>query len=260
MKTSKLREFSGLTALGGILLAGQMGAAQASPIIHTDPTATPFTGGVSYTGADFTQDDEYEVIHFTVGSYSAATFKTFGADGGSNGAGASIASGGFVPAVSLFSGNNGQADDYWTIASHYGDGSGGSYDVNFSVNLNAGDYYAVLAVYDNADSGYLPASLVPASPYTDNYAYYDSASALGTDNFTDLNWGDGSGGPFWTSFFEQRNGGWALDISLVDLGSPPPPVGPPVSGTPEPGTLSLYALGLGAFYRAWRRTRPAVPA
>lgn len=226
--------FSSCALLALLALAD---AAESAPIVHTSITGTAYADGVSYSGG-FTQDDEYQVIAFSLGGPSAVDFTSFGADGGGNGAGTSIAAGGFIPVVSVFAGGNGRTDDFQTLASHAG-GSGGGNDVAFRLILEAGLYYAVVAVYDNADPGTLPQHLVAASPYTDDYLQYNSVLEIGIDNFTYWNWGDGSGdSPFWTPDSTERGGGWALDIA-----SGPVPV-------PEPGTAALAALGLAALWRA----------
>jgi len=213
--------------------------ATSAPIVHTGLTGTGYAGGMSYSGS-FTQDDEYQVIAFSLGAPGVVDFISFGADGGSNGAGASVAAGGFIPVVSVFAGGNGRADDFQTLASHDG-GSGGDHDIAFQLILEAGLYYAVVAVYANADPGTLPQHLVAASPYTDDYLQYNSVAEIGIDNFTYWDWGNGSGdSPFWTPDSTERGGGWALDIA-----SGPVPV-------PEPGTAALAALGLAALWR----TRP----
>ncbi len=78
----------GQVALGDALLSLNGGMMQASAIIGDNPTVTPFNGGVSLTGAAFTQDDQYEVVHFSLTQAESVTFQTYGADGGTNGAGA----------------------------------------------------------------------------------------------------------------------------------------------------------------------------
>ncbi len=232
----------GQDALGNLLLHLRGGVLQASAIIGDQPDITLFDRGVSYTGAAFTQDDQYEVIHFKLTQSESVTFQTFGADGGINGAGAVINQGGFVPVVALFNGVNGQSDDYWNIITHYGDGNvnAGKFDVSFAQALAAGDYYVVISVFNNFDQGFLPTSLVVSSPYSNStfdYAYFNSAVLVGSDNFTYSQLGGFSTGeptPFWYEPSIQRTGGWALDIiaSYVDI--------------PEPGSVWLVLLGLSA--------------
>ncbi len=229
----------GQTILGDALLSFNGGMMQASAIIGNTPTVSPFVGGVSLTGEAFTQDDQYEVVHFKLTQTESFTFQTFGADGGTNGAGASIPSGGFVPVVALFNGANGKADDYWNIITRYGDGTGGKYDVSFAQALAAGEYYVVLSVYNNTDQGFLPTSLVMSSPYADSsydYAYFNSAVLVGSDNFTYSVQGgftDGTPTPFWYDPDTQRAGGWALDLIATSA-----------EIIPEPGSLGLLMLGL----------------
>ena len=225
-------------ALGDQLTGLYGGFLQASSIIGDNPTVTPFNGGVSYTGAAFTQDDQYEVVHFSLTQADTVTFTSFGADGGTNGAGAVIPTGGFVPVVALFSGANGQSDDYSTIFSDSGRGIGGVYDVSFAQALAAGDYYVVLSVFNNFGKGYLPTSLAVASPYSNStfdYAYFNYSVLGDTDNFTYPQLGGfltGDPTPFWYDSTTQRTGNWALDIIASSL------------LVPEPGSLGLLLMGM----------------
>ncbi|MCX7109090.1 MAG: DVUA0089 family protein [Proteobacteria bacterium] len=241
----------GQAALGDALLSLNGGMTQASAIIGDNPTVTPFNGGVSLTGEAFTQDDQYEVVHFSLTQADTVTFTSFGADGGTNGAGAVIPTGGFVPVVALFSGANGQSDDYSTIFSDYGRGTGGVYDVSFAQALAAGDYYVVLSVFNNFDKGFLPTSLVVASPYSNStfdYAYFNYSVLGDTDNFTYSQLGGfltGDPTPFWYDSTTQRTGDWALDIITSSL------------VVPEPGSVWLVLLGLFALGQNRRRSDKA---
>ncbi len=112
------------------------------------------------------------------------------------------------------------------------------YDVSFAQALAAGDYYVVLSVFNNTDKGYLPTSLVVASPYSNStfdYAYFNYSVLGDTDNFTYSQLGGFSTGdptPFWYDSTTQRTGGWALDIIASSM------------AVPEPGSLGLLLLGL----------------
>lgn len=74
--------------LGGVLT---MGAAQATP------------QNFSFTGT-FSQDDNVQLFHFTVGDTSTVTLRTWSYAGGVNAAGQTIARGGFDPILALFDG------------------------------------------------------------------------------------------------------------------------------------------------------------
>lgn len=176
---------------------------------------------LSYTGT-LHQDDQKELISFTNPIAGLVSLRTLSFGGGANAAGDTIAAGGFAPLVSLFDSTDmliglAQAG----IASCGGTSdpaTGFCWDVLLDMTLPAGDYLAVLTQDDNS----------PFGPFLSDGFLHD-----GEGNFT---------GGFVLLSGDQRDGHWALDISL-----------PGSSPIPEPGTLALLGGGLLALARLRRR-------
>jgi MYXO-CTERM domain-containing protein len=169
---------------------------------------------VSFTG-NLAHDDEVQLFSFTLAADADVTLRTWSYAGGVNAAGSLIASGGFDPIVSLFSGAGGAA-----------------------LLIGANDDGAGVAVDPSTGSAYdslLEVLALPAGTYTvalTEFANSANAPTLG-DGFS------GSG----VQGFDGRTAAWALDIVGVDA----------ASRIPEPTSLALALFGLAAAGAARRR-------
>jgi hypothetical protein len=183
---------------------------------------------ISYTGT-FAQDDQKELISFTTSSAGGVSLRTWGFGGGINAAGDTISAGGFAPIVSVFDSSDmliGLAQAGVATCDGNSDPvTGFCWDILLDLMLPAGNYLAVLTQDDNS----------PLGPFLSDGFLRD-----GEGNFT---------GPYFLGFpgsfvlvtGDQRDGHWALDISL------------PGNAAPEPGSLALLAGGLVALARLRRR-------
>jgi hypothetical protein len=203
---------------------------------------------VSYTGTLASSSDVFETT-LTLGTAGSVVLQTFGFGGGVNGAGTTIAAGGFDPLVGIFSGTGAGATVVTDAASNayitsdlltnYGSfmgcppagtvNLGGAIcgDITMSLSLAAGTYTIFLA-----DAAYLP------------NAVFDNGT-LG-EGFTDL-----TGGAFQTCNTDafgnttcaNDTGNWALDVTT----------GRAITTTPEPSSMFLLAAGLAGVVAARRR-------
>jgi hypothetical protein len=192
--------------------------------------AAGFADTASYTGTLAGPEDSFTTTVNVAGD-GTVTLQTYGFGGGVNGAGSTIAAGGFDPFVGLFSGTGDGAvfvDGTSDILTNYTPGcppagtvtigsvAGQCGDVNLQfTGLAAGTYTVVLS-----DGAYLPAAL-----------FEDPGGVLG-DGFFDL-----TGGVFQTC---DTNGDcnddtadWALDITTSGMSAAPP--------VPEPASVELAA-------------------
>ena len=192
---------------------------------------------LSFTGTLATPESVFETT-FSVASASTVTFQTWGFGGGTNAAGQVIPAGGFDPLISLFAGSA-------ATATIYVDGSGNPL-ADADNLLNAPWSFVgncppagTVAIGSDSDCGddFMQA-LLPAGTYTlvltnANYspnAIYDNGAL--SEGFTDL-----TAGVFQTcdpvsNACITTNGNYAVDITSTS------------AFAPEPGTVSLMAIGL----------------
>ena len=204
-------------------------------------TACPALADVfSYQGSLGSSTDTFQ-LNFTLSVPFNVTIQTYGFGGGVNGAGTTIAPGGFDPLIALFDGTgtiiDGTSDtllNYYTtpffgcppagmVTIGTGVGADVCGDIFMSFNLGPGSYSLVLA-----DANYQPNALI-----------MPGASTL-ADGFTDF-----TGGSFDTCNLTSngttcvtRTADWAFDIAL------------PV---PEPASWSMLAGAVVLVF--WRRRR-----
>ena len=192
---------------------------------------------LSFTGTLATPESVFETT-FSVASASTVTFQTWGFGGGTNAAGQVIPAGGFDPLISLFAGSA-------ATATIYVDGSGNPLaDADNLLNApwsfvgNCPPAGTVAIGSDNDCGDDFMQALLPAGTYTlvltnANYspnAIYDNGAL--SEGFTDL-----TAGVFQTcdpvsNACITTNGNYAVDITSTS------------AFAPEPGTVSLMAIGL----------------
>jgi hypothetical protein len=185
----------------------------------------------SFTGT-FTTDDQLEIFQFTAPT-SAFQAETLSYGGGTNGDGQVIPAGGFEPYLSLF-------DSSGTLVATDYDGPGGNTDPNTGYALDSllaistltpgATYTLILTENNNEPVGSLP----PGSSYSDIF------TEAGQGDFTATEFPCG-GTAFCDSYYDQRNGNWALDISGVASA-----VDTSAGSTPEPGSILLLSTGLAS--------------
>lgn len=178
----------------------------------------------SYTG-QFIHDNDVQLINFTVGAQSMVGLRTWSYAGGVNAAGQTIARGGFDPIVMLFNSAGvliGGEDDGECNKVAADAVTRQCWDVNFAIQLGAGNYTASIQQYNNYS-------------VSDNLAdgfYFQGAQY---QNFRN---------GFVDEMNSKRTGMWAFDLLDVNAAA--------AQAVPEPGSLALIGaafLGMTALRR-----------
>lgn len=179
---------------------------------------------LSYTG-QFAHDNDVQLIQFTVDALSTVGLRTWSYAGGVNGAGQAIARGGFDPIVALFNSAGelvGDQDDAGCNKVAADAVTRQCWDINFSVNLAAGNYTASIQQWNNFSV---------STNLADGFFYQDAEYQNFRNGFVD-------------EMNATRNGLWALDIVNAS----------PLTqaAVPEPASLGLFGaalLGMAALRR-----------
>ncbi len=171
---------------------------------------------LSYTG-QFAHDNDVQLIQFTVDALSTVGLRTWSYAGGVNGAGQAIARGGFDPIVALFNSAGelvGDQDDAGCNKVAADAVTRQCWDINFSVNLAAGNYTASIQQWNNFSV---------STNLADGFFYQDAEYQNFRNGFVD-------------EMNATRNGLWALDIINAS------PLAQ--AAVPEPASLGLFGTAL----------------
>lgn len=172
----------------------------------------------------FTYDNDVVLLNFTVGSDSEITIFSSSWDDG-----------GFDPILAIWDADGNfvsQQDDGNNTGSTLSNGTlydHGTWDSYFTLSLDAGDYTASIAQYDNFAMG---------SSLSDGFRYDDNPNFTFDEDYGSADYFNG----VW-SFNDPRTGDWAFHILNVAEASQGD-IGDPV---PEPSTLFLLGAGLLGF-------------
>lgn len=188
--------------------------------VASAPAAT-----ISLTGT-FAADDDVALFSFSVSSPSNVTLRTLSYAGGTNGAGASIAPGGFDPIVSLFDAAGtflDLVDD--SFSAPVDPVTGLAADAELMIFLAPGMYQVALTQFDN----------VPVGDLVDGFLLTGDPTLTAIFGC--------SNGQFCDQTGANRTNFYALDLINVD----------DQAQIPEPGTMVLLGSAVAAM--AWRRRR-----
>ena len=197
-------------------------ALAAATLVATGASAASF----SFAGT-FAHDNDKTAYNFTLGATSVVTLTSLGYAGGTNGAGATIARGGFDSVLSLYDSTGTAVDFNDDGAGVPVDITGHASDAKLSLSLAAGTYKVYLTQYNN----FGPITL------GNGFAFDGQPNFRG--GFVDL-------------YGSARDGHWALDLSGVDSA---------VSGSvPEAASWAMMIAGFVMVGGMARRRQAAVAA
>ena len=184
-----------------------------------------FSGTLASDDALFSQD-------FILNTAGVVTLNTLSYAGGVSSLGASVAAGGFAPALSLFEQTSGALIQWANASGCAGKpdpSTGFAWDACISTNLVVGSYRLVLSQSGNDPLGGMA----------------DGFSQTGHPNFSAVN-GVDPNAMFVDLGGAQRDGHWALDVTALAIATPP---------VPEPSTWVLLTAGLLGLRRFVSRRR-----
>jgi hypothetical protein len=179
---------------------------------------------LSFRG-NFSQDDDVDLINFTVSSASQITIKSLSYAGGTQADGTAIAAGGFDPILSLFdnSGNLIQSNDDGSSSNVPSDPTTGArFDALIVSLLNPGNYTVAVTQFYNFPTG---------TNLTQGFKHQ------GEPDFTKIY--NCSAGIFCDTTEDSRSKYWAVDVLKINE-----PIVP--TSVPEPSTLLGAFLAFGA--------------
>jgi hypothetical protein len=180
---------------------------------------------MSYTG-NFTKDNDVVLIDFSVAALQTVQIRTWSYAGGVNGAGQTIARGGFDPIIQLFNAAGvqvGQQDDAECPKVAADAVTRQCWDINYSIKLGPGNYTVSLQQYNNYSV---------STSLADGFYYAGAQNASFRGGFID-------------EMDNKRTGLWALDIVNAS------PVQP--ASVPEPSSALLMGAALAGMSVLRRR-------
>ncbi|NTV29409.1 MAG: PEP-CTERM sorting domain-containing protein [Candidatus Omnitrophica bacterium] len=196
----------------------------------------------SYQGS-FTKDDDIQTFNINIPEQSNVLFRTFSYAGGVNGAGETVARGGFDPFLSLFDGTGAFIDSNDDAADNAGQYvvpadavTGKQWDSYLSIVLEPGNYILALTQAENQFVGGVGDNISEGFTFS------------GQGNYTPELVGVTETTPFWEMYDNgqvvHRDGHWAVDVTAESQ-----------VVTPEPASMLLFGLGGAAMAFARRRMK-----
>jgi hypothetical protein len=199
-------------------------------LVAIDPASA---ANLSFRG-NFAQDDDVNLIDFTVTSTSRVAIKSLSYAGGTQADGTVVSAGGFDPILSLFDSTGnllGTNDDGGSSNVLSDPTSGQSFDAFLTSLLAPGNYTVAVTQFYNFPAG---------TSLSEGFRHQGESTFTSTYNC--------SAGIFCDSQGNSRTNLWAVDVLRIDEPIPPESV-------PEPSTLLGAFIAFGAISRAGLRKK-----